>query len=163
MNERIHLFVKLYISHTLFSKGLMFLWCVRDGWRQGQTAILTQLLLLTISRCVIFKNPLSTSSASWLGLSQPGVAECNSPQRGVLSLQAGWPSCVHLTQRPAEGCCRQWPPIKQPQPKHERSAKWVLEDNTACYGQEKKLGQYSSLSLSPLFSHMPQKHQIFQE
>ena len=27
----------------------MFLWCVRDGWRQGQTAILTQLLLLTIT------------------------------------------------------------------------------------------------------------------
>ena len=25
----------------------MFLWCVRDEWRQGQTAILTQLLFLT--------------------------------------------------------------------------------------------------------------------
>ena len=23
----------MYISHTLFSNGLMFLWCVRDGWR----------------------------------------------------------------------------------------------------------------------------------
>ena len=31
MNERTHFFIK-YISHTLFSKGLMFLWCVRDGW-----------------------------------------------------------------------------------------------------------------------------------
>ena len=27
-----------------------------------------------------------------------------------------------------------------------------------CYGHEKKLGQYSSLSLSPLISHTPQKH-----
>ena len=46
MNERTHFFIKIYISHTLFS---MFLWCVRDEWRQGQTAILTQLLLLTIA------------------------------------------------------------------------------------------------------------------
>ena len=61
-NLRTHFFIKIYLS-----KGLMFLWCVRDGWWQGQTAILTQLLLLTIARCVIFKNPLSTSSASWLG------------------------------------------------------------------------------------------------
>ena len=45
MNERTH-FIKIYISHTLFS---MFLGCVRDKWRQGQTAILTQLLLLTIA------------------------------------------------------------------------------------------------------------------
>ena len=51
----------------------MFLWCVRDGWRQWQSAILTQLLLLTIARCVIFKNPLSISSASWLGLLNRGV------------------------------------------------------------------------------------------
>ena len=27
------LYKKKYISDTLFSKGLMFLWCVRDGWR----------------------------------------------------------------------------------------------------------------------------------
>ena len=33
MNERTHFFIKIYISHTLFSKGLMILWCVRDGWR----------------------------------------------------------------------------------------------------------------------------------
>ena len=44
MNERKKFLIKICtcISHTLFS---MFLWCVRDGWRQGQTAILTQLLL----------------------------------------------------------------------------------------------------------------------
>ena len=68
MTNETHLFIKMYISHTLFSKGLMFLCCVREGWRQGQTAIMTKLLLLTIARYVIFKNPLSTSSASWLGL-----------------------------------------------------------------------------------------------
>ena len=33
MNERTHFFIKIYISHTLFSKGLTLLWCVRDGWR----------------------------------------------------------------------------------------------------------------------------------
>ena len=27
------LLYKNYISHTLFLKGLMLLWCVRDGWR----------------------------------------------------------------------------------------------------------------------------------
>ena len=69
MNEQTHFLMKIYISHTLFS---MFLWCVRGGWRQGQTSIWTQLLLLTIARCVIFKNPLSTSSASWLGLLNRG-------------------------------------------------------------------------------------------
>ena len=82
-NERTHFFIKIYISHTLFFKGLMLLWYVRDKWRQGQTAILTQLLLLTIARWVIFKNPLSTS-ASWLGLLNRG-----SPRATALSLQAG--------------------------------------------------------------------------
>ena len=33
MNEQAHFFIKICISHTLFSKMLMFLWCVRDGWR----------------------------------------------------------------------------------------------------------------------------------
>ena len=46
MKERTHFFIKICISHTLFS---MFLWCVRDEGRQGQTAILTQFLLLTIA------------------------------------------------------------------------------------------------------------------
>ena len=63
---------------------------------------------------------------------------------------------------PPEGCCLQRPPVEQPQPRCRRSAKWVLEDNM-CYSQEKKLGQYSSLSLSPPISHTPQKHQPFQE
>ena len=54
-----------------------------------------------------------------------------------------------------EGCGSQWPRIEQTQPRSGKSAKWVLEDNLACYGQEKKLGQYSSLSLSPLISYTP--------
>ena len=36
-----------YISHFILER-VDILWCVRDEWRQGQTAILTQLLLLTI-------------------------------------------------------------------------------------------------------------------
>ena len=62
-----------------------------------------------------------------------------------------------------EGCGPQRPPVEQPQPRCGRSAKWVLEDNTACYGLEKKLGQCSCLSLSPPISHTPQKHQSFRE
>ena len=62
-----------------------------------------------------------------------------------------------------EGCGSQRPPVEQLQPRCRRSAKWVLEDNTACYGQEKKLGQYSSLSLSPLIFHTPHKHHPFRE
>ena len=37
-----------------------------------------------------------------------------------------------------EGCCPQRSPVEQPQPRCRRSAKWVLEDDTAWYGQEKK-------------------------
>ena len=33
MNEWTHFFIKKYISHTLFSKGLILLWSVRNGWR----------------------------------------------------------------------------------------------------------------------------------
>ena len=33
-----------------------------------------------------------------------------------------------------EGCAPQRPPVEQLQPRCGRSAKWVLEDNTACYG-----------------------------
>ena len=66
----------------------MFLWCVRDERRQRQTALLTQLLLLTIARCVIFKNPLRTSSESWLVLLNRGHWGQH-PSGSVLSLEAG--------------------------------------------------------------------------
>ena len=101
MNEWTHFFLKICISHTLFSKGLMFLWCVGDGWRQGQTAILTQILLLTIACCVIFKNPLSTSSASWLGLLNQGSLRETALSRGILSLQDSWSSCLQLNSTAA--------------------------------------------------------------
>ena len=71
----------------------MFLLCVRDEWRQGQTAILTQLLLLTIAellphlgRCCSTRvaEGCSHQSSSWPSL---------------------WPSCDQLTQqRPALTC-----------------------------------------------------------
>ena len=38
MNERTHFFIKILVS-LLFSKGLTFLWCVRDGWRQGHSGL----------------------------------------------------------------------------------------------------------------------------
>ena len=102
MNELTHFFVKICISHTLFSKGLVFLWCLRDEWRQGQTAILTQQLLLTIARCVIFKNPLSTSSASWLGfLNRDSLRATTLRGRSQsASWFSLWPSCHQLTQLP---------------------------------------------------------------
>ena len=46
MDERTHLFIKICITHSLLS---IFLWFLRDEWRQGQTAISTQLLLLTLA------------------------------------------------------------------------------------------------------------------
>ena len=42
-NEGIHFFIKIKISHTLFSNGWCLL-CVRKEWRRGRTAILTQVL-----------------------------------------------------------------------------------------------------------------------
>ena len=97
MKERPYFFIKIYIPHTLFSKGLMCLWCVRDEWRQGQTAILNQLLRLTIACCVVFKSPLSSSFTSWLGLLNRDLLRAT-----ALSLQAS-PHCglpVQLTQLP---------------------------------------------------------------
>ena len=44
-----------------------------------------------------------------------------------------------------EGCSPQWP---------KQATMW----KKCCYGQEKNLGQYSSLSLSLLISHTLQKH-----
>ena len=70
MNERIQFFIKTYISHTLFSKGLMFLWCARDGWRRGQSAILTPSSF----------DYSSNSSSSWLGLLNCGSLRAASLQ-----------------------------------------------------------------------------------
>ena len=72
----------------------------------------------------------------------------------VESVERGRPASLQTDNAPAEGSCPRRPPVEQPQPRCGRSAKWVLEDNTAYYGQEKMLGQYSSLSLSPPISHI---------
>ena len=54
MNERTHSFIKkIYLSHFILERV--------------HVSIITQLLLLTIARCVIFKNQLNTSSTPWLG------------------------------------------------------------------------------------------------
>ena len=45
MNERTHFFIKIYLSHFILERFDVSVVCVRDGWRQRQTAILTQLLL----------------------------------------------------------------------------------------------------------------------
>ena len=63
-----------YISHTLFSKGFVFLLCVRDEWRQGQTTVGLSSSL----------DHSSTSSASWLGLLNWG-----SLRAAALNLQTG--------------------------------------------------------------------------
>ena len=87
MNE--HTSLQKYISHTLFS---MFLWCVRDEWRQGQTAILTQILLLPIAALL--------PHLGW-GCST-GVAESHSPQSA--SWFSLWHSCLQLNSTAANIC-----------------------------------------------------------
>ena len=62
MNERIHFFIKICISHALLS---MFLWCVRDEWRQGKTAILTQLPLLTIAALLLHLGLSCWTGSRW--------------------------------------------------------------------------------------------------
>ena len=67
MNERTHFFIKIYFSHFILERVDVSVMCER--WVDtGAYYLLTQLLLLTIARCVILKNQLSTSSTSWLGL-----------------------------------------------------------------------------------------------
>ena len=48
MTSETHFFIKknIYIYHTLFTKGLMLLWCVRDGWKDIYSE---RVLLLPIS------------------------------------------------------------------------------------------------------------------
>ena len=39
MNERTHFFIKIKISHFILERADVSVVCVRDNWRQGQTAI----------------------------------------------------------------------------------------------------------------------------
>ena len=78
MNERTRFFIKIYISHTLFSKGWCFL-CVRGEWRQGRNVILTQVLLTIAALFLILA-----------GVAQPWVTE------GLKPSVCRWLSIRHL-------------------------------------------------------------------
>ena len=73
MNERTHFFIKIYISPTLFSKGLMFLWCVRDGWRD----IYSERGLLL---------PISSSMSQGCQCLHPLASSSETPPIGYVSL-----------------------------------------------------------------------------
>ena len=67
-NEQIHFFIKIYLSHFILER-----WCllyVRNEWRQGWTAILTQVLPFDHS---------STSFSSWLRLLNRESLRAQSP------------------------------------------------------------------------------------
>ena len=101
MNERTHFFIKIYISHTLFS---MFLWCVRDEWRQGQTAILTQLLLLTIAALLPYLGWGCSTGSCWgpqpsvckLALTLAFLSPTNSTAAGTCLYSFLTTTCFHL-------------------------------------------------------------------
>ena len=71
MEEERDCFLKNINLTSYSQKGLKLLPGEKDGQRQGQTKtycyIDRYLILLTIARSVIFKTPLSTSSAPWPG------------------------------------------------------------------------------------------------
>ena len=89
MNKQTHFFMKICISHTLFS---MFLWCMRDERRQRQTAILTQILLWTIAALLPHLGRGSSTGGCWGP--QPSVCK--------LALTLAFPSPTNsiLTQIP---------------------------------------------------------------
>ena len=63
------------------------------------------------------------------------------------------PACSQWKRR-FEGCYTQQPPVEQPCPR--RSAKWGLENNTVCYGQEKNLWVSITVCLSLTFTPLAQ-------
>ena len=80
MNERIHFFIKIYLSRFILER--VDVGCVWEmNWRPGQTVILTQ----SSSR-----DHSSTFSSSWLGLLNRGSLRAASPQ------SASWFSCWNL-------------------------------------------------------------------
>ena len=102
INKRAHFFIKIYLSHFILERVDVSVVCERWG---ETTAILTQLLLLTIARCVIFKNTLSTSSASWLELLNRGSLRATALSRAFSVCKlAGLPVTNYLN-------CRQHLPI----------------------------------------------------
>ena len=68
------------------------------------------------------------------------------------------PACS-LWERFPEGCCPQWPRTEHPR-RRSISAKLGLEDNTACYGQE-KLSVNLAICLNLSVSYIPLKPQSY--
>ena len=91
---------------TLYSrKGWKLLRCERQtvGGRRRHSAILSHnLLLFSVQRCVIFKVPLSTSSASRSGGTQL-EARCE-PLCGMLPNQGAQPLAGILREQISSGC-----------------------------------------------------------
>ena len=108
MRNDITLFIRICTSFYSFARNWSFCVCVRQTDVARQIAILTDnFFLLTIRRCVIFKNPLSTSSTSRLGLLnwRPLRAVALS---GVFSLTTSWLSLwpsLSPTDSTAAGIC----------------------------------------------------------
>ncbi len=75
MNEWIHFFIKIYLSHFILEWVMFLVWEV--SWRRGQTTILTQ-VLLTIEALL--------SHPGWAA--QPWVTEGPSPLSGSCSHSA---------------------------------------------------------------------------
>ena len=80
-NERTNtlLYKNIYLSHFILERVDVSVICAR--WVETGTDCYID---TTIAYCVIFKNPHSTSSASWLGLLNQGSLRAT-----ALSLQAG--------------------------------------------------------------------------
>ena len=72
-NERIHFFIKIYLSHFILER-VMFVVCDINEWRQGQTAILTQqyffLILAGLLNCGSLRAQ-SPQSANWSSRRHP--------------------------------------------------------------------------------------------
>ena len=66
----------------------------------------------------------------------------------------------------SEPACSYWErsAVEQPRPR-SRSAKWNIEDNTACYGQEKKLWVNIAIclvSFRPSVSHTAEASKLYE-
>ena len=99
MNERTYFLIKnIYISYFIFDVSVVY-----ERWVETvANCYIDPTFLLTIVRCVIFKNPLSTSSAYWLGLLNRGSLRVT-----ALSLQGSPHSGLPVYN--SLNCCRHLP------------------------------------------------------
>ena len=96
-------------------------------------------------------------------LTEPSIKKCTfvnkrkkkRKQVGVMKEYRQVPAAVELVRNrkarvraslQTKGCGPQWPLVEELWPRCRRSNKWVLEDNTACYGQEKS---WVNIAISP--------------